>query len=206
MNERLSALEQDIGFLKALAVEGRPATLVGGSMLVAAGLTFAAASVGDWAAETGLIPSFGGWTFPAIWIAAMAAFFVEFFILLRRLGPRKASDTANRAVGVAWSSTGATIFCMFVCAAIIGWRTHTAVTMLLMPSIVLSLYGLTWTVAATMSRQRWVWACAWGSYAGAVIVAAFSNQTSVYLIFAAALVLLVAVPGAAMVRQARAAA
>ncbi len=206
MNERLSALEQDIGFLKALAVEGRSTPFVGGSILVAAGLIFGTASLGQWAVETGLIPSFGGWTFPAIWVAAMAAFFVGLFVVFRRLGPKKAGDTANRAVGVAWSGAGWTIFCMFLCAAIIAWRTHSDATLMLMPSIVLSLYGLAWSVAASMSRRRWVWACAWGSYAAAVIVAVFSNQTGVYLIFAAALVLLVVIPGMALVRQARSAA
>lgn len=57
MNERLSALEQDIGFLKSLAVEGRPTPFVGGSILVGAGLIFGTASVGQWAAATGLIPA-----------------------------------------------------------------------------------------------------------------------------------------------------
>ncbi len=206
MNEQLSALEQDIGFLKALAVEGRSTPFVGGSILVAAGLIFGTASLAQWAVTTGHIPNFGGWTFPAIWVAAMAAFFVGLFVALRRLGPKKASDTANRAFGVAWSGAGWTIFCMFVCAAIIAWRTHSDATMMLMPSIVLSLYGLCWTVAASMSRRRWLWACAWGSYVAAVTVAVFSSQNGVYLIFAAALVLLVAIPGAALVRRARAAA
>jgi len=205
MNDHLTALEQDIGFLKSLAVEGRPATLIGGSILVAAGLTFGAASLGQWAGLSGLIPSFGGWTFPGIWAASMVAFFVELFVILRRLGPKKSGDTANRAVGVAWSAAGWTIFCMFVCAAIIAWRTHSDATMMLMPSIVLSLYGLSWAVAASMSGKGWVWACVLGAYAAAVIVAVFSSQTSVYLVFAAALMLLAVVPGLALVRQARAA-
>jgi hypothetical protein len=61
-------------------------------------------------------------------------------------------------------------------------------------------------VAASVTRKTWVWGAAFGSYVAAVIVAVFCGQTSVYLIFAAALTLLAVVPGLAMIRLARAAA
>ena len=206
MNDRLSALERDIGFLKALAVEGRPTTLIGGSILIAAGAIFGLASLGQWIALSGFIPIYSGWTLMAIWVASMAAFMVALVILIRRLGPQKAGDTANRAVGVAWSAAGATIFTLFVCAYVIAWRTHSDGPLMMLPCVVLGIYGLCWSVAASMTRVAWIRAAAIGSYVAAVAAAALCDQVVMYLLFAAALVLLAILPGLVLVRQARAAA
>jgi hypothetical protein len=200
MNERLSALEQDIGFLKALAVEGRSTTLVGGSILVAAGATFGLASLGQWAAASGLTPTFSGWIFPAIWAAAMAAFMVELAVISRRLSPHKSAGAADRSVGAAWSALGWTIFALVACTAIVSWRMHSEAPAMMLPSIVLALYGLCWSVAASSMRKGWVWAAAYGAYAAAVIVAVLSGTTTLYLVFAGALVLLLIIPGLALVR------
>ncbi|HEY2176938.1 MAG TPA: hypothetical protein VGH15_00020 [Caulobacteraceae bacterium] len=205
MNERLADLENDIGFLKALAVEGRSATLIGGSILIAAGTTFGLASLGQWAALSGFLPRFSGWIYPAIWLASMIAFVAEFVILRRRLSPHKSADPANRAVGVAWSGAGFSIFTLFVSAAIIAWRTGSDVALMMLPSIILALYGLCWSVAANVTRAGWVRAAAIGSYVGAVVMAALCRDHALYLAFAGALVLLAVAPGAALVRQARAA-
>jgi hypothetical protein len=206
MNDRLSALEQDIGFLKALAVEGRSTTLTGGAIMIAAGAIFGLASVGQWAALSGFVPIYSGWTLMAIWMASMVAFGVALFILIRRLGPQKAGDTANRAVGVAWSAAGATIFALFVCAYVIAWRTQSNSPMMMLPCVVLAIYGLCWSVAASMTRVAWIRAAAIGSYVAAVGAAVLCDQVVMYLFFAAALAALAILPGMALVRRARAAA
>jgi hypothetical protein len=205
MNERLSTLEQDIGFLKALATEGSPATLVGGSIMMLAGAAFGLASVGQWVALAGYLPAYGGWIYPGIWMIALVVFFAGMALIVRRLGPHKQGDVANRAVSSAWSGVGYTIFALFVCAAIIAWRTHSDATLAMLPSIVLALYGLAWSVAANLARKGWMRATAIGSYVAAAVVAAFAGMAAIYLAYAAALVLLAIVPGAAMVRLARAA-
>jgi hypothetical protein len=56
-------------------------------------------------------------------------------------------------------------------------------------------------VAAAMTGKRWIWLTAIGSYAGAVVVAVFAVTPWVFLVFAAALVLLAVVPGVALMRQ-----
>ena len=204
MNDQLRALEQDIGFLKALAVEGRPSTLVGGSILIAAGVTFALASVAQWAGITGFVPVTTGWYFPAVWAIAMAAFFIELAVILRKLKPHRMGDATNRAIGSAWSGVGFTIFALFVCASIIAWRTQSAAPAMMLPSVILAMYGLCWSVAASLTGTRWIWIAAIGSYVGAVIVALLCRETVLYLVYAAALIILAAVPGYVLVRAARA--
>ncbi|MGH7022945.1 MAG: hypothetical protein ACREEB_05040 [Caulobacteraceae bacterium] len=205
MNEQLSTLESDIGFLKALATEGRSATLIGGSILIAAGVTFGLASVAVWAAVSGFLPMLSGWIHLIIWSASMVAFLIELFFLRRRLGPHKAGGAVNRAVGVAWSGAGFAMFTLFVSAYVISLRTDSDGALMMLPSVVLAIYGLCWTVAAEATRKTWVRAAAIGSFVGAVIVAAMPGEKADYLVFALALALLAVLPGAVLVRQAKAA-
>jgi hypothetical protein len=203
MNERLSALESDIGYLKALAAEGSPATLVGGSIMATAGIIFGLASLGQWAGLAGYLPRLDGWIFPLVWAASLVAFFVAMAMIVRRLGPHKSGDAANRAVSAAWTGVGFTIFAMFVCASLVVWRTRSDAPLMMLPSIVLALYGLAWTVAARLTRTGWIWAAALGSYAAAALVAVMAGDASVYLVYAAALLLLATAPGLALMRAAR---
>jgi len=205
MNDRLAALEQDIGFLKALAMEGRSKTLVGGSILVAAGLTFGLTSVAQWALFSHLIPNFGEWTPALLWALSLVVFMIELAVILRRIGQHKASGGADRAISAAWTGAGFAIFALVVCAMIVAWRTNSDAAAMLIPSMVLCIYGLCWTVAASATRKGWVWAAALGSYAAAGLVAVFCVGPEVYLIYAAALVAVAILPGLALMRQARAA-
>jgi hypothetical protein len=204
MNDQLRALEQDIGFLKALAEEGRPSTLVGGSILVAAGLTFGLASIAQWAGLAGVVPVSSEWYFPAVWAISLAAFFVELALILRRLRPQRMADATNRAIGSAWCGVGFTIFALFVCASIIATRTHSDAPAMMLPSVILAMYGLCWSVAASLTRTRWIWIAAVGSYAGAALVAAMSGDKSLYLVYAGALFCLATVPGYILMRKAQA--
>jgi hypothetical protein len=58
-----------------------------------------------------------------------------------------------------------------------------------------------WSVAAAMSGKRWLWATAIGSYLACLLAAWYSVSTSVYLVYAAALVLLAVLPGLLLMRQ-----
>ena len=206
MNDHLRALEQDIGFLKALAVEGRPTTLIGGSLLIAAGVTFAIASLAQWAGMTGLVHVGSGWFYPAVWGISLVAFFIELTVIIRRMGPQRKGDAVNRAIGAAWTGVGFSIFALFICATIIAWRTQSDAPAMMLPSVILAMYGLCWSMAASLTGTRWIWAAAIGSYAGAVIVAILCRETVLYLVYAGALIALAAIPGYILVRAARAAA
>jgi len=204
MNDRLTALENDIGFLKALAEEGRSPTLVGGSIMIAAGIIFGLASLGQWALRNGLSPSFGVWAPPVIWIAAMVVFMVALAVILRRLGPHKLGEGANRAIGVAWSSAGLAMFTLFVSAGIVAWRTGSDASLMMLCPIVLSVYGLCWSVAASLAGVGWMRLAAIGSFAAALVTALMCNSPSLFLVYAAALAILALLPGVVMVRRARA--
>lgn len=200
-DEKIQTLKDDIAFMKALAQEGGSAPLLGGSILVAAGLIFGAASVVHWAVVTGVL-AVSPWAFPIIWFAALGLFLVALVILNRRSRDRPgANSPGNRATGVAWAAVGWTIFAIGVSLMIIAVRTRSEAVMLVFPSLILGLYGMGWSVAAAMSGKRWIRLTAIGSYAATLLVAWFAAEPAVYLAYAGALVLLAALPGYVLMRQ-----
>jgi hypothetical protein len=74
----------------------------------------------------------------------------------------------------------------------------------MIPSMILALYGAAWMVAAAVSRARWAAVASAGSYAAALGSAWLCTTNAAYLWYAAALFLLLALPGAVMMRGARA--
>lgn len=200
-DDKIQTLKDDIAFMRALAQEGSSAPLLGGSILVAAGLIFGGASVVHWAVLTGIL-AVSNWAFPIIWLGALVTFMVTLTLLNRRMrGKPGAGSPGNRASGTAWASVGWTIFAISLSLMIIGIRAKSGVPMLVFPSLILGLYGMGWSVAAAMSKKRWLWMTAIGSYAGALVVAWFSIDPAVYLVYGAALLLLASLPGFILMRQ-----
>jgi hypothetical protein len=205
MTDQLQSLQEDISFLKALAVEGRSPVLLGGSSLVAAGAIYGAASLGHWSIAAGLVPVSTPWVFPILWAGATAAFLAVLSVLKRQMRDAKATSAPNKASAMAWQGVGWAIFTLSLCMAIVAWRARSDTPLQLFPSIILALYGLAWSVAAAASRIRWTSLAAVGSFVAAVLVALVSDKPVVFLLFAGALVALAIVPGLALVRRARAA-
>jgi hypothetical protein len=199
MNDKLQAIQDDIAFLKALAEEGRAAPVAGGSILVLAGTVFGIASLAHWTIATGRIVV-SAWAYPILWTAALAIFMAGLAVLKGRMRAGMKS-TASRASGVAWSAAGWTIFVMAIAITLVAIRTHSAIATMLLPSLVLALYGLCWMVAAAVTRKRWITVTAVASYAAAVGLAWFADTPAVFLLYAGALVLLAVAPGLALMRH-----
>jgi len=202
MTDRIQSLQNDISFLRDLAEGGHSPGLLGGSALVAAGSIYGAASLAHGALVLGLVQGASPWVFPWIWGGATVAFVGAMTLLRRKLGGQSAGMAA-RAAGLAWNAVGWTIFAVFACIAIVGWRTHSMAPLLLAPSLILALYGLAWMIAAGMTRQGWIWRVAIGAYLAAMATAAACASPWVFVLFAAALVLTAILPGLVLIRQAR---
>jgi len=79
--------------------------------------------------------------------------------------------------------------------AIAAYHMKTAAPFVLFPSIVMALYGLRWTVAAAMSETKWLRAVSTASFVAAVILALAGETKAIYPVTAAALYLLMTLPG-----------
>lgn len=199
--EKIQTLKDDIAFMRALAQEGSSAPLLGGSILVAAGVTFAVAGLVHWSVMSGLV-NLPKETVGLVWPAALAVF-LGLLVWLRRGGAGRpgAQSPGNRASSAAWASMGWSIFVISLAIGILSARTHSYIPTLIFPPLILCLYGMGWSVAAAMARKRWLWMTAVGSYTAALLVAWLAVDPVVYLVYSAALLLLMALPGYILMRQ-----
>ncbi|WP_421737280.1 hypothetical protein [Caulobacter sp.] len=201
MTEEMKAIRDDIAFMRALAEEGRQAPLLGGSMLVSAGAIFGTASLFQWAilAKVLRVPSVA---LMMVWIAALVLHMIMIIVLKRGINTKPgAGSSGNRAMRNAWMGVGWGCFVIFFALGVASWKTRDINLINFSPSIVLALYGGAWSVAAAMSRAIWLKFVAVASFVGAVMMAGLMGSTWIWLAYAAALYLLVMVPGLVLMRQ-----
>jgi hypothetical protein len=197
----IKSMKDEIAYIKALAEEGRRTPLIGGAILIAAGLIFGAASIAHWLIETGVlaVPPIA---YAVVWMGALAAFFACLVVLIgRSKGRPGAASLVNQAVGAAWMGVGLLIFAMSISIAVISWRVQNPLLTLIFPSMIFAAYGSGWAVSATMSRARWQWALAIGAWAAAPLIATLVGTDWIWLAYAGGLFALALLPGVILVRQ-----
>lgn len=200
-DDKIQSLKDDIAFMRALAQEGSATPLLGGSIMVAAGVTFGMAGLVHWAVVSRLLNLPQG-VLGIVWLSALVIF-LGLLMWLRRGGDARpgAKSPVNRASGSAFAAMGWTIFIIALAIGILSWRTQSYIPTLIFPPLILGLYGMGWCVAAAMTGKRWIWMTATGSYVAALLVAWLSIDPIVYLVYAGALLLLMALPGLILMRQ-----
>ena len=198
-----NAVRDDIAFMRTLAEEGRAGAPLGGSILIASGLSFGSASLAIWAGVTWRLLHHD-WEVAAIWTASLVVFLGYLFIAKAAWGEKKKGATP-RAVGIAWSGAGWSIFFVGLSLAVMAVHGHDAYVANAFMPFILAIYGSCWFVAAALSRARWLYAVAFGSFGMAVLAAWFAaNGLMLYLVYGLSLYGLGALPGLVLTLQARA--
>lgn len=191
----------DIAYIRSLAEEGRTAPPLNGPILIAAAVIFGAASVAQWAIQSGVL-AVTPWAQLWVWIAAGVAFAGTLTVLIRRIQRKPgARNIRNEAVGVAWEGVGYVIFSVWLGLMAIGLTTEDWGAMRIMPSLVFAAYGAAWLVAGAMSGRKWMKLVALASYAGAALLGTVSHLPVGYLVFAALLIGVALIPGVILTRQ-----
>ena len=206
MTENIEDPAADIAWMRRLAEEGANAPMRGASILMSAGLIYGAASLFHWAQITDRVPSPG----PVLglgWLVATLLFFLALAVVLVRLKRGGGVITAsNRATNTVWSALGWGIFALFGSMIALGWRVGDEgieVAFGLVPSVIMVFYGIGWAVSGAMYKSRLLWGLAVGSFIVAPLLAALTGRADQYLAYAAALFLLMALPGYLLMRGAR---
>ena len=199
--DQVQSVHDDIAYMKALAQEGRRAPLLGGSILIAAGLVFGLASVAAYGIDSGII-AVPPVAYAFLWGGAGLIFFAVLTIQSRRFGTRPGAQSAgNRAAGAGWMGVGLAIFVMALAMTVVSWKTGSDVSFMLFPSLIFALYGSGWAVSATMSDQKWQWKLAIACWIAAPLIAFLTGSPLMWLGYAAGLFLFALVPGVLLVRQ-----
>lgn len=200
-DDQLQTVREDIAYIRAVAQEGRKAPLLGGSVLIAAGLIFGLSSLVHYGIDSGLI-DLPPVSYAVLWGGAMLTFFLALTVLIKRINHKPGALTpTNRAVGAAWMGVGMVIFFSSISMAIIGWKYQTELPALLFPSLIFALYGAAWAVSATMTGTRWQWFLAVGGWVSAPLLALLAGQSELWLAYWAGLFLFALIPGIVIVRQ-----
>lgn len=202
MSDQHQSLRDDIAFLRGMAEAGRDRPMIGGSILAATGVVFGSASLLAWYFTA--VQPMPGWILGAVFLPAFALFIAVLVVLLRAL-PRSAGSM-QAATGVVWSGVGGAIFVINIALLIASDRLNEPGLMFVFPSILLSLYGASWMVAAILLRRPWMHLLGAGAFAMALVSAWVVGQPVMWLVFGLSLLALLGAPGLVLVRQARAAA
>jgi hypothetical protein len=207
MTEKIEDPAADIAWMRRLAEEGHRAPMRGASILFGAGLIYGIASLGHWAVVSGAA-GLDDSAVSFIWLGATLVFFALLVVAIAAIKRAGGVETsANRASGVAWASVGWSIFALSTSMAVLGLRMGeeaALVSVALIPSVIMVFYGSGWAVTAAMQRSNALWALAIASFAAAPLLAALTGSADQYLAYAAALFLLMALPGFLLMRSARA--
>ena len=206
MTETAEDPAADIAWMRRLAEEGADTPMRGASILMSAGLIYGIASLFHWAQITDLIPTSGP-TLGIGWLVATVLFLLVLTVILARLNRSGGVMTAgNRATSTVWSALGWGIFALFGSMAVLIWRVGEEAVPVgfgLVPSIIMVFYGIGWAVSAAMYRSRPLWGLAAASFVAAPLLASLTGRADQYLAYAAALFLLMALPGFLLMRAAR---
>mgnify|MGYP003575982897 FL=1 len=198
----------DIAWLRQLAEENGTGPMREAPILLAAGLIYGVTSLVHWAHMTGLIlPQYAAAGIE--WLIATGVFLVVCFTISIRLHRAGGVRTgAQRAIGTVWSAVGWGIFALFASMTMVSVRLgadQNGMIFWLVPSIVMVFYGMGWAVTAAMLKSRPLLVLAVGSFLSAPLMGLFAGSAAIYLAYAAALFLLMALPGFLLMRQSKSA-
>jgi hypothetical protein len=201
-NDQMQSIRDDLSYMKALAEEGRRTPLLGGGVLVAAGLIYGLAALAHWAIVAGVVEAHRA-VLAVVWALALLAFFGTLIALKRRMvGMPGAFAANNKAYGVAWSGLGGGMFGIGMALILASVRMDNTIFMGLFPPVILSLYGGAWLITAGLSDRSWPRFVGFGAIAAALLTAWMIGQVEQWLVYAAGLILFAAVPGYVMMREA----
>ncbi len=200
MTDAIRAARDDLAFLKAVAEDRGPLPAILGMHLLAVGAAFAPDLVLVWAIFTGRVawPENLAW---ATWLPGVALWLPAYLVLQIRSHGRGGFGPSARVFAAAWGAMGlmtAATLLLFATAQTATGEAYFA----LWPAFGFVLWGGAWSVVAIIRKRVWLGLIALASFAFGVGCAALLKSPEVWLVMAAGLGLVFALPGAVILRQA----
>jgi hypothetical protein len=193
------SLHSDLAFMRAVADDRGPMPRTIGEHMLVPGLVFGANFALIWAAQAGLFTA-PGWFNGLAWAPGAVIYLLCWPVLWKR-AQGSAIGPAARAFAAVWCAV-AVMTLAFVGFMVVASYANQKPYFETWPASAFILYGGAWAALAVV-RRSWGWAAvAAGSFATAIAAAAVLLHPAAYLIMAIGLVLVVALPGLAIIRRA----
>ena len=202
----IESIRADVSYMRALAEDGRRTPLLGGAVLVAAGLIYGAASLAHWSIVADIVDVTPA-ALSVIWGVAVVAFIVALVTIKRRMvGAPGAAAANNQAYGTAWGGLGGATFGIAAALIVAAVKMENTIFIGLFPPAILCVYGGAWLITAGLSGRAWPRYVGFASIALGVFTAWLVGEDVQWLVYALGLLLFATVPGYVMMRDARPAA
>ena len=183
---------EDLAFLRDLAEAARNTPFRGGDYLIAAGGWFALASLVVWLGAQGVLGPSRSLAYFAFPICGLGFAGTVAYLLRRDRG--RVETAANRALGMAWAAIGWSILVFCTGAAVMAYRGQPFVLNTI-TMFVVSVYGIGWALAATITRQGWMSVTAFFTFLTVPVFGALVGSGQEFLAYAITLVLIAVIPG-----------
>ena len=202
MSRSDQSIREDAAFLRALAQGGAEGSAKDGAILLAVGLIFGVVSLQYWVLDSGLFRAPKA-LLPWLWLDGVVPFLIVLALITRKFRGQ-APGAASRALSAAWSGVGAAHIVAAIALAVGGLRLGLPLlASWAFPVVLFSMYGAAWSVAFAARRRRAFALNAAGSYLTALLCGAAMGRPEEWLVLAGGLFLLVAIPGAGILRASR---
>jgi hypothetical protein len=204
MSTKTPSAQDDLAFMRAL-VEGS-----GNGLPVAFGEAYFAAGL-IYGLQI-LIQSSSAFGLPALSPGAMLVFGIAptvlflgvlAWIIWRNRGA-SLGGVAARAVGATFGSIGLANFALMAVIGSVALRQHSLTTWLIYPCVVFVMQGAAWLIASALRKRAWLGLVGIGWFVAAVAMALAVDQPARLALAAGiALLVLMVIPGALLMRMAR---
>lgn len=194
----------DLAFMKAVAEDRGPLPAILGWHLVAVGAAFAPDLVLVWAIFTERL----AWPESLrmlTWLPGVALWLPAYLLIQARGRGRGGFGPSARVFAAAWGAMGVMTLATLVLFAVAQGATGD-LYFRLWPAFGFVLWGGAWSVVAIIRKRLWLGGVALASFALGIGCAAMLNTPAVWLVMAAGLALVFALPGAVILRLAQRAA
>jgi hypothetical protein len=197
MSDDEKSLTDDVAFLRALAEGGTSGPAREGAILIAVGVIFGLVAVQYWAIESSLFavsPTVSTW----LWLDGLIPFLVAVAVISVKYRAHP-PGAASRALSACWKGVGTALIVADI--ALYAASRELVIPLLVkwvFPIVLFALIGGAWGVAFAVRRRGSLALVAGGNFVAAILSGIVIGQAQEWLVLAAGLILLVAVPGGLM--------
>lgn len=203
MNADMQSARDDLAYMRALVSESGQFQALAGELFVWAGVVYGLQCIGHWLNIIGLLP------LPPLGVLALSVGPTAIFVLVlcvvlwrARKTPMSNTGVATRALNAVFQGAGLANLVMALVFAYGAATAHNMTIWFYHPIVVCMFQGVAWYVAWTIRRRAWIGLVSLGWFVTTITCGILVDKPGAFVLsIGVALILLMAIPGYAMMRS-----